>query len=96
MKKQELIELINNGGFTNLCDVYDNIDASIREVATWLNVDKHRWYENSMTVYECEDGFVGVYWPSNLYSEWSSWEDLCETVRAFEVIEKATVTYITL
>ena len=43
MKKNELIEFINNGCFCSIYDVEDIIPREVQCVAKGLEIDKHRW-----------------------------------------------------
>jgi len=67
-----------------------------------LDVDKHRWYELSTSVLEFENGFLGhkgefilgIRHISNLYSEESSYEDMCHHLEFFEMEPIKTITYV--
>jgi hypothetical protein len=71
MKVQDLIELINNN-----VELYHNADAedllykhNVKKIAYNLGIDRHRWYETSIDVYKCEDGYVGITGISKIYFE---------------------------
>lgn len=59
-----------------------------------IDVERHRWYETDITVYEVEDGLLGVRAVSLLYSEQSSIEDIFWHLQFFEMEEIRTITYI--
>lgn len=63
-------------------------------VATEINIDKHRWYEASTTVFKFgENEFFGVVVVSDIYSEMSSLSDFYNILEFFEMKETKTVTY---
>lgn len=64
------------------------------EVERDLDVDKHRWYETSVSVFETEQGYIGVRSVTDLFSEMSDISDICWTLRFFEMEEVQTITYI--
>lgn len=95
----ELIDLINKAELPSVhhvddlpSDIYDVLDGNV--VACGLEVDEHRWFETSTTVYRVGDWFIGLDGPSKLYGENSSWEDLCCPVVAFEMDQIQSVTYV--
>jgi len=67
-------------------------DAEI--VASKIDVDKHRWYETSVTVYKIYGRFLGVRSISNLYSESSDYEDICWTHWFAEMEAVQSVSYV--
>lgn len=75
----------------------DEIDNELKKlpiVESGLDVDKHRWYETSITVYKHEEGFLGIRFVTDQFSEQSSMEDHYWTLPAFEMQEVKNVTYI--
>jgi hypothetical protein len=93
MKKQELIDKINNGHYCSLWEAEDNIPKEINKVAEGLELDEHRWYSTAVDVYKCEGGFVGVWGAYQSFSEMQSWEDLDVICEACEYEEYTTVSY---
>lgn len=93
MKKEELIELINNECLYSLYDVEDIIPSDVQCVATDLENDRRRWYEISTSVYLCEDGYVGIRGVSKLYSEMMMYSDCDYICEASEYEEVVTITY---
>lgn len=92
MKVKELVEKVNNAKYRSLFDFGEDFNLEI--VASELYVDKHRWYETSTTVYECEDGFVGVNGISQMYSDYMDYDD-CECECFAEEFEpKQVITYV--
>lgn len=65
----------------------------LTNVESGLDVDKHRWYETSITVLKHEEGFLGIRFITDQFSEQSSMEDHYWTLEAFEMEEVKTVTY---
>ena len=58
-----------------------------------LDVDKHRWYEISTSVYKIGEWFLGVRGVSDLFSESMGYDDCCVETVAFEMEEVPSVTY---
>jgi hypothetical protein len=65
----------------------------LKPVATELEIDKHRWYETSVSVWETEKGLLGVRSITNIYSESSSVEEMYWELRFFEMESFATISY---
>ena len=93
MKKQELIDKINNAQCYNLWQAEDIIPREVPQVAEGLNLDEHRWYSTAVNVYQVEDGFVGVYGVYQSFSEAQIWKDLNIICEACEYEEYTTVSY---
>lgn len=94
MKKQELIDLINNAHCCSLWKAEDIIPIDIPQVAEGLKLDEHRWYSTAINVYKCEDGFVGVWGAYQSFSEMQMWEDLDVICEAFPMKPIETITYV--
>lgn len=62
-------------------------------MADGLDVDTHRWYETSISVYKVLDGFLGVRYLTNLFSESMDWEDCYHTLQFFEMEEIQITSY---
>lgn len=93
---KELIGCVSKNTFYSLCDAEETIRREfgpLKKVAEGLDFDEHRWYSISTTVYQCEDGYVGITGPSQLKSEMMSWEDTYEIVTAAEYEAVPTLTY---
>lgn len=84
MKVQELIDVVNNGCFYSLWQIEDEGVEFPKEVADNLEIEEHRWYIVTTTVYECEDGFVGIRCTTSLKSEMMDWSDTGYVARAYE------------
>lgn len=94
MKVKELIQLIHDEQpLYNVYQADDIIGGKAKMVASNLNLDNYRWYTQGTNVYECEDGYVGVTGPCELYSETMNWRDLEMDCIAKEYIAVPTVTY---
>ena len=94
MKVQELINLINEEPLYSLWDADDVIGKNAKMVASHLDLDEYRWYNMAVNVYECEDGFVGVFGVYQSFSESQTWEDINVVCEASRYKEVKTVTYI--
>lgn len=93
MKKQELIDKINNGYYHSLWQAEADIPREVKQVAEGLGLDEHRWYSTAINVYQVEDGFVGIWGAYQSFSEMQMWEDLDVICEACEYEEYTTVSY---
>jgi hypothetical protein len=94
MKKQDLINLINNNEELDyLSAVEDIIPKEVNCVAEHLYVDKHRWFSTSVNVYACEDGYVGIRGVDQLFSPYMCFSDCDYPCEASEYEEVVTITY---
>jgi hypothetical protein len=66
---------------------------SRKPLETELDIDKHRWYETGISVWETEKGLLGIRSVTNIYSENSSVEDMYWELMFFEMEEFTTVSY---
>lgn len=96
MKVQELIDLINNSEETlySLWDAEELIPRNVKQVAQGLELDEHRWYSTAVNVYECEDGYVGIFGAYQSFSEMQTWSDICVSCYAQEYKAIQTTTYV--
>jgi len=58
-----------------------------------LDVDTRRWYETSVTVLKFEDGFMGIRYITNMFSESQDWQDCYHTILFFEMEEFVTTSF---
>ena len=97
MKVKELIDYINSNEFYILWDMenslFNNDKDLPQRVAENLEIEEHRWYDVSVSVYKLEDGFVGVRGVSKIYSEDTNAEDCGFRCTASEYIEIPSFTY---
>lgn len=99
MKVQEFLDLYNEekkqNRFYSIFDVEDLIPSACPCVARDLDIDRHRWYEISTSVYHFEDGFVGITGPSKVFSESMSFSDCCweNRITVDEFDEYTTISY---
>lgn len=94
MKINELVNLLKD--YYPLYSLYDADEIMSKHatlVAYNLYPEEHRWYESSTNVYECEDGYIGITGPSELYCEHNTWKDIDEPCFASEFIAVHTITY---
>ena len=96
--KKELIaqakELYKNGECYNTFELEEYLGSDLL-VNNNVNIDKHRWYETSVSIFKCSDGLLGIRLPSQLYSESSEWSDLYSGIEFYEVEEVMEVVYKT-
>lgn len=91
MTKAELIKLVEN---EKAYALWDLPDAEWKQVASELERDESRWYAMAVNVYECTDGFVGVRGVCQIYSEYTTPEDIYFVCTACEYEPKTVVTYV--
>ena len=96
MTFEETMAKVNDGEYWSLWDVdeYFEYNLKLTRLASGLNIDKHRWYEVTTSVYEVEGRFLGVRGLSQCFSEGSDAEDCCCESEAFEMEVKQTITYV--
>ena len=96
MKKQEFIDYISNFkkecGYVNAYILKDLEDIEIIE--SGIKVNKHRYYETSISILKLDDGLIGIRVPSSLFSEQMDWTDAYESPIFYEVEPKEVVTTI--
>ena len=93
MKVQEIIDLVNKESLYSLWDAKDVIGKNAKKVASGLELDEHRWYSTAVDVYQCDDGFVGVFGAYQSFSEEQTWEDIDIVCEASKYKEVQSVTY---
>lgn len=74
-------------------DVYKKYFEDKKPIEEGLDVDKHRWYETSVQVFQFGDSFLGVRSITDLKGESSCVEDCFVTIDFFEMEEVKTITY---
>ena len=60
MKVKELINYVSKYNFYSLMEIGCTLKEVPQCVAERLEIEKHRWYTVSTSVYKLEDGFVGI------------------------------------
>ena len=97
MKVQELINYVDKRNLYSLWDFEESMTDEkfdeLKKVAEGLEIDKHRWYEVSTTVYKVKDGYVGVRGVTHLYSEGMTYSDCDYLCKASEYEEVQTISY---
>lgn len=75
-------------------EIWDEYFEGKYEAVDWdLDVDTHRWYETSVTVLKFSDGFMGVRFITNMFSESQDYEDCYHHLEFMEMEEYKTVSY---
>ncbi len=69
-------------------------EAKPKCVKSGLDVDKHRWYEVSTSVYAFGEWFLGVRGASDLFSEEMDFDDCGIKTIAFEMEAQQSTTYV--
>lgn len=74
-------------------ELYNRYFENAKCVDEGLDVDKHRWYETTISVYKLPEGLIGVESVTDLFSESSSISDIFHTLRFFEMEEVLIPSY---
>lgn len=74
-------------------DIYNEYFTDVDAVDSELDIDKHRWYETSVFVYQIGDKFLGVRTVTDVFSEQMGYSDCGHTLNFFEMEEYLTVSY---
>lgn len=93
MKVKEAIELINNSEELYSLDDAENIINYEKQLASDIDINRHRWYETSTSYFQLEDGILGINGVSNIYSEHMMAPDCNVQPQAFEGKEFTTISY---
>jgi len=94
MKVQEIIDLINKEPLYSLNDAKDAIGKKAKQVARQsTNAGNCMPYSTDIDIYQCDDGFVGVYGISHLFSKEETLEDMGVVCQASEYIKEVKVWY---
>lgn len=103
MSIKELVQKLNDLEITQINgdwaenipeEIYNEyLEGSYQEVAYDLDVDTRRWYETSITVLELPDGFIGVRYITNMFSESQDYEDCYHTMKFMEMESYITTSY---
>lgn len=95
MKVNELIDVINSNDFYCLCETWEKVNwRGVKRVERGLNLDEHRWYSTAIDVYECEDGYVGVFGVYQIFSEQMGCRDIEIRCHAEEYKAVQCITYV--
>ena len=90
MLKEFQAEKTYRGDDTETFAKYEN---ELRQVASNLHVDKHRWYETSTTVYAVGEWFLGLNEVTDVFSEQMGISDCGVNSQYFEMEAQQTTTY---
>ncbi len=93
MKVKEAIELINNSEELYSLNDAENIIDYEKQLASDIDISRHRWYETSTSYFQLENGILGINGVSNIYSEHMMAPDFNVQPQAFEGEEFTTISY---
>jgi hypothetical protein len=93
MKLKEAIERINNSEELYYIDDAESVIDYETQLASNIDINRHRWYETSTSYFQLEDGILGIEGLSNVYSEYMLASDCDVNCYAFEGEEIKTVSY---
>ena len=103
MNNKELIDYLNSLKIHQTSSWDENIPeefwdkyfkGSWKQVASKLDVDKHRWYETSITVIKINDGFIGIRSVTDTFSDSMGIRDCDYILKFYEMEEVLKPTYI--
>lgn len=90
MEKEDLIKEVKNwyenGECYNTFELEELVEGA-ELVKEDVDIEKHRWYETSISTFKCSDGLLGIRLPSQLYSELLEWSSLYSGVKFYDVEE---------
>jgi hypothetical protein len=100
-KITEIVEKLNNLKILQKSmEFTENLDEETMRayfvenaVEELLDVDKHRWYETSIAVWELPQGYLGVRSVTDVVGESNSVEDMYWTLKFFEMEQIQAVSY---
>jgi len=94
LTSQDEMKIQKDIPFVDGCNslVYDLIKGML--VSEGIDVDKRRHYETSLSVFECEDGFVGIREISQIYSESASVEDCYHPLTFVDLVKEMRPVYL--
>lgn len=75
-------------------DIWEEYFEDAEIVDDLLDVEKHRHYETSVTVFKMPSNvLIGVRHATDLFSEMMTWKDTYHTLKFFYMKEITTITY---
>lgn len=95
IKKINSLKLIQGEWWEELSfpvEIQEVLD-SCKIVDSELDINKHRWYETSITVYELNGEYFGILYVTDTFSESSSISDMFHTVKAFPMKKIEIISY---
>ena len=98
MKKEDLIKEVKNWYENGECYntfALEELVEGADLVKEGVDVEKHRWYETSISIFRCSDGLLGIRLPSQLYSESSEWSSLYSGIEFYDIEEVMEIAYKT-
>ena len=75
-------------------ETFGKYSDELKKVDSGLDVDKHRWYEITTTVYAARDWYLGIREVTGLFSESMGISDCEINSEFFEMEAKQTTTYV--
>ena len=93
MKVKEAIDKIENGKYYSIWQAEDEVLSDYVSIVDNRDIDTHRWFALSTSVYKLEDGYVGVRGVSDIKSEYMSDIDCDVLTTACEYEEYPTISY---
>ena len=77
---------------TNIYDEY--IDSEYETLEDGVDLEKHRWYETSVTAFKLGNQIIGVRSVTDVFSESMDVSDCSEYLEFFEMKSVGKVTYV--
>lgn len=93
MTVKEAIKKINSEKCYSIWDAEECLEGDYKLVDRDLEPERHRWHETSVNVYKLDDGYIGIWGLSNIYSELSTAEDFEIQCEADEYEEVQIISY---
>ena len=93
MKVKEIINLINSSNIDSLSEAEDLLDDTVKLVAGDLEIERYKWFGVSTSVYEVEDGYIGITGVTEVYSTAMDSSDCDYPYVACEYEPYTTISY---
>jgi hypothetical protein len=98
---ESLIEKLNNlkiyqESYEWVDDLPEDMDKYFENkspIMDGLDVEKHRWYETAIEVWEIDGEYLGVRAITTLYSEMSTIQDMFHNLEFFEMEQIEKISY---
>lgn len=92
----DIVEQLNARKILQTTDIEEQLsilELDYPTIKDKLDVEKHRWYETSITVLKVGEELLGVRAVSDVFSEQMNYEDCYHTLTFMEMEEIQTTTY---
>lgn len=93
MTVKEAIKKISFNQCYSIWDAEEYLEGDYKLVARDLEIARHRWHETSVNVYKLDDGYIGIWGLSKIYSELGTADDFKIQCEVDEYEEVQIISY---